>query len=73
MHILRLNKAGQPIDWLTWQDAVCLYSRDLVCWSLGDIIYRVRGGYNRITGGANSDRTAQHYCLWRTKTGLSEK
>ncbi len=51
MHILRLNKAGQPIDWLTWQDAVCLYSRDLVCWSLGDIIYRIHGGFNRITGG----------------------
>lgn len=50
MHILRLNKAGQPIEWLTWQDAICLYSRDLVCWSLGDIIYRARGGYNRITG-----------------------
>ncbi len=51
MHILRLNKAGQPIDWLTWQDAVCLYSRNLVCWSLGDIIYRIHGGFNRITGG----------------------
>lgn len=51
MHnILRLNKAGQPIDWLTWQEAVCLYSRDLVCWGLGDIIYRIRGGYNRISG-----------------------
>ncbi len=50
MHILRLNKAGQPIDWLTWQEAVCLYSRDLVCWSLGEIIYRIHGGYNRIYG-----------------------
>lgn len=50
MQILRLNKAGQPIDWLTWQDAVCLYSRNLVCWSLGDIIYRIRGGGNHLTG-----------------------
>ncbi len=47
MQILRLNKAGQPIAWLDWQEAVCLYSRDLVCWTLGDIIFRIRGGYNR--------------------------
>jgi len=51
MHrILRLNQAGQPIDWLGWQEAVCLYSRDLVLWSLGDILFRPRGGRNRMTG-----------------------
>ena len=50
MQILRLNKAGHPIDWLNWQDAVCLYSRELVCWSLGDVIFRVTGGFNRYTG-----------------------
>ena len=47
MYILRLNTAGQPVEWLTWQEAVCLYSRALVRWSLGDIIYRIHGGYNR--------------------------
>ena len=47
MYILRLNVAGQPVGWLTWQQAVCLYSRELVRWSLGDIIYRIHGGYNR--------------------------
>lgn len=50
MQILRLNKAGQPIDWLSWQETVCLYSRDLVIWSLGDTIYRIRGGWGRTTG-----------------------
>lgn len=50
MQILRLNKAGQPIDWLNWQEAVCLYSRELVCWSLGETIFNIRGGYNRNTG-----------------------
>nr|WP_153766648.1 HNH endonuclease [Endozoicomonas sp. OPT23] len=44
---MRLNAAGQPVEWLTWQETVCLYSRDLIRWSLGDVIYRVRGGYNR--------------------------
>jgi|SRR5690606_14990769 len=48
--ILRLNSAGQPIEWLHWQDAVCLYARDLVCWSLGGFVRRVHGGHSRITG-----------------------
>ena len=50
VQILRLNQAGQPINWLSWQDAVCLYSRDLICWSYGDIIFRIRGGFNRFSG-----------------------
>ncbi|WP_444887211.1 HNH endonuclease [Microbulbifer sp. JMSA008] len=51
--ILRLNLAGQPLDWLTWQEASCLYVRDLVTWSLGGIVQRVRGGFNR-----NGERSA---------------
>jgi len=47
LHILRLNQAGQPLEWLHWQEAVCLYSRDLVCWSLGNTLYRIRGGWTR--------------------------
>lgn len=47
MYILRLNAAGQPVQWLTWQQTVCLYSRELILWSLGNIIYRIRGGHNR--------------------------
>ena len=50
MYILRLNTAGQPVEWLTWQEAVCLYSRELISWSLGDPIFRIRGGYNRWHG-----------------------
>lgn len=50
MQILRLNKSGQPIDWVNWQQAACLHSRDLICWSLGETIYRIRGGYNRASG-----------------------
>ncbi|BFM22000.1 HNH endonuclease [Gilvimarinus japonicus] len=48
--ILRLNIAGQPIEWLHWQDAVCLYARDLVVWSLGGSVRRVLGGYARGSG-----------------------
>ncbi len=48
--ILRLNAAGQPIEWLEWQEAVCLYARELVVWSLGDVVRRVIGGHSRFTG-----------------------
>ena len=50
MQILRLNKAGHPIDWICWQEAVCLYSRELVCWSLGETTFTVRGGTNQLSG-----------------------
>ncbi len=46
--ILRLNVAGQPIDWVSWQEAVCLYARELVVWTVGDKELNIRGGYSRI-------------------------
>ena len=48
--ILRLDVAGQPISWISWQDAVCLYARDLVLWSFGDLAFRIRGGVKGSTG-----------------------
>ncbi len=48
--ILRLNMAGQPIEWLHWKECVGLYARDLVSWSLGGIVKRVHGGKSRLTG-----------------------
>ncbi|MCH9692838.1 MAG: HNH endonuclease, partial [Gammaproteobacteria bacterium] len=45
--ILRLNMAGQPLEWLSWQEAACLYVRKLVTWSLGGIVITVHGGINR--------------------------
>ncbi len=53
-HILRLNIAGHPIEWLTWQEATTLYARDLVTWTLGDTLFTVRGGISRITGERSS-------------------
>jgi len=49
-HILRLNIAGSPVEWLTWQEATTLYARDLVTWTLGDTIRTVWGGTSRFTG-----------------------
>ena len=46
--ILRVNIAGRPVEWLHWQEAVGLYARDLVIWTLGDPVMRVRGGFSRV-------------------------
>ena len=48
-HVLRLNIAGHPIEWLTWQEATTLYARDLVIWTLGESIRTVLGGTSRLT------------------------
>ncbi len=48
--ILRLNAAGQPLEWIDWQLAVCLYARDLVSWSLGGVVRKIYGGCSRRTG-----------------------
>ncbi len=51
--ILRLNVAGQPVEWLKWQEAVCLHARGLVLWSLGSAFLKIRGG----TSKQNGERT----------------
>lgn len=48
--ILRLDITGQPVEWLDWQGAACLYARGLVTWTLGDVVCRLRGGHSRLTG-----------------------
>jgi hypothetical protein len=48
--ILRLNLAGQPIEWLSWKECVNLYARELVTWSLGGVVRRAHGGRSRLTG-----------------------
>ncbi len=45
--ILRLNVSGQPVEWLQWQEAVSLYAREMVVWTLGEPVLRVRGGHSR--------------------------
>ncbi|MFP6681914.1 MAG: HNH endonuclease [Gammaproteobacteria bacterium] len=52
--ILRLDAAGTPLRWVPWQDAVCLYSRDLVAWTTGKNEFTFLGGTSRFTG----DRSA---------------
>ena len=48
--ILRLNASGQAMNWMHWQDAVLLYAKEQVAWTLGEQTLRLRGGYNRTRG-----------------------
>jgi 5-methylcytosine-specific restriction endonuclease McrA len=50
VRILRINTAGSPIEWLSWQDAVCLHARELVSWTYGEEVMDVHGGFSRCTG-----------------------
>jgi len=48
--ILRLDISGQPITWVPWQTAVCLYSRDMIAWTAGEHSFTFHGGINRCSG-----------------------
>jgi 5-methylcytosine-specific restriction endonuclease McrA len=48
--VLSLDAHGRILDWISWQDAACLYVRDAVVWTLGEPCLTVHGGYNRLLG-----------------------
>ncbi len=48
--ILRLDVTGQPVVWITWQEAVCLYVRGQIAWTAGGHMFPVHGGICRHTG-----------------------
>ncbi len=50
LSILRINTAGFPLEWISWQEAVCLHARELVSWTYGEEVMEVHGGHSRVTG-----------------------
>ena len=50
VRLLSLDAHGRALDWMSWQDATCLYVRGAVAWTLGDPCLSVRGGTCRDTG-----------------------
>ena len=48
--ILRLDVAGNPIEWIPWQDAACLYVKNQIAWEVGQTTFTVYGGTSRFTG-----------------------
>src|SRR5690606_12714628 len=47
--LLSLDASGRILDWMSWQDAACLYARGAVAWTLGDPCLTIHGGWNRET------------------------
>lgn len=50
LRLLGLDAHGRALDWLSWQDATCLYARDAVAWTLGAPCLSIHGGVNRGSG-----------------------
>jgi 5-methylcytosine-specific restriction endonuclease McrA len=48
--VLSLDATGRILDWMSWQDATCLYVRGAVAWTLGEPCLTIHGGYNRMRG-----------------------
>ena len=49
--LLSLDAGGRILDWMSWQDASCLYVRGAVAWTLGDPCLTIHGGWNRAAAG----------------------
>ena len=47
MSILALDISGVPRTWVTHDEAIAYYAKDLVAWSLGEVIARYRGGVQK--------------------------
>ncbi len=48
--ILRLNKAGQAMEWIDIETAACLYAKQQIVWTYGDTSVCLHGGLSRLTG-----------------------
>ncbi len=48
--ILGLDVGGRPVQWLSWQEAVCLHVRGDIVWTCGTQRILVRGGMNQASG-----------------------
>lgn len=48
--ILRLNKAGQAMEWIDHETAASLYAKQQIVWSFGDESTILHGGYSRLNG-----------------------
>ncbi len=50
VRLLALDAHGRALNWISWQDAACLYSRGAVAWTLGEPCIELRGGTCRESG-----------------------
>lgn len=47
--ILRTDASGMPLEWIDFRQAVRLHFLDMIAYTFGEAIYRVRGGINAHT------------------------
>lgn len=47
MAVLALDISGIPRTWVSHDEAIAYHAKDLVAWSLGDVIARYRGGIQK--------------------------
>jgi hypothetical protein len=52
--ILQLDVAGNPLDWITYEDAAYYYAKNLVAWTPTEEGFTIYGGENRLTGLTSS-------------------
>lgn len=50
LEVLRTDVAGMPLEWIEYQQAAKLLYLDQVSYSLGPVLYRIRGGICALTG-----------------------
>ena len=47
---LRTTVSGMPLEWVNYKDAVRLHFQGHIVYSFGEVMYRIRGGVNAVTG-----------------------
>ena len=47
MAVLALDISGVPRAWVTHDEAISYYAKDLVAWAMGDVVAKYRGGTRR--------------------------
>lgn len=50
MSILALDISGTPRQWVSYEEAIIYRAKNLVAWSLGEVIAKYHGGVQRVTG-----------------------
>ncbi len=48
--VLRLDASGNPLHWISAEDAAVCYAKKQVVWTLGDPFFTLHGGQSRRTG-----------------------
>jgi 5-methylcytosine-specific restriction endonuclease McrA len=71
--ILTLDTAGQPRQWVTWQDAIVYHAKGLVRWQYGDSDYTFMGGISRMTGERSTISTQSIIAVEGTEVGKTMK